>query len=101
MASRVNWREHGAVTAVLHQGKCGSCWAFASAGMLEGAYSIKTGKRAVPLSVQQMIDCVRPEQGVIRRSKGCKGGLVQEVMEFFEYSYINEASKYPYRGRQK
>lgn len=101
MAERVDWREHDAVTKVVHQGNCGSCWAFSTAGILEGAYSIKTGKPAVPLSVQQMLDCVNPSNGVTLRTKGCDGGLVQEVLDYFEDSYINEAGKYPYRGRLK
>ena len=51
VADYVDWREHGVVTPPKQQGICGSCWAFTSAGMLEGAYSIKTSKPAVSLSV--------------------------------------------------
>ena len=101
IADSVDWREHGAVTPVVDQGFCGSCWAISVAGMLEGAYSIKTGKPAILLSFQQIIDCVRKEKHFWRSSKGCKGGIVSEALYYFQTSYINEASKYPYRERMK
>ena len=48
----LDWREKGAVTPVLDQGSCGSCWAIAAVGIIEGAYAIASGNEPVPLSVQ-------------------------------------------------
>ena len=46
-----DWREvHNVVSAVKKQGNCGACWAFTAAGLLEGAYGIKTN-RAINFSV--------------------------------------------------
>ena len=43
---KIDWRkEKNVVTPVKKQGKCGACWAFTTAGVLEGSYAIKTGKR--------------------------------------------------------
>jgi len=95
----VDWRDYGAVSPVLSQGSCGSCWAFASAGVLEGALAIKTNTTAVHLSAQQILDCVKdsPQKHIV--SKDCEGGIGSEVFEYFKDNYINEAEKYPYRGR--
>ena len=60
-----DWRDHGAVTPVQNQGGCGSCWAFAATGAVEGAYKITNGV-LIKFAEQEFVDCL---QG------GCKGGF--------------------------
>jgi len=61
-----DWREHGGVTPVKDQGRCGSCWAFATVGPLESVIKIKTGQN-VDLSEQWLVSCNRD-------GWGCNGG---------------------------
>lgn len=53
----VDWRARGKVTPVANQGQCGSSWVFGAVGAIESAYAIGTGT-LVPLSVQQVVDCI-------------------------------------------
>ncbi|EDO44165.1 predicted protein, partial [Nematostella vectensis] len=72
----VDWRKAGAVNSVKSQGICGSCYAFAVAGALEGAHFIKTGLK-LDLSEQQIVDCT---WGFGNR--GCKGGYPYRAMQW-------------------
>ena len=38
-----DWREHGRVSPIKNQLKCGSCYAFATVGNLEGLYACQQG----------------------------------------------------------
>ncbi|XP_063002301.1 cathepsin W [Elgaria multicarinata webbii] len=67
-----DWRKHGAITAVKHQGSwCRSCWAFAAVSNIEALWNIH---RHAPrnLSVQEVVDCVRG-------GDGCKGGYTWDA----------------------
>ena len=51
----VDWTTKGAVTPLLNQDSCGSCWAFSTTGSLEDAWSIVAGN-VLALGVQQLVD---------------------------------------------
>jgi C1A family cysteine protease len=69
--SPINWVN--ASTPVKNQGSCGSCWAFTAIGVYETMISIKTKKKAVPLSEQEYTSCV---QG------GCNGGWMTNAWQY-------------------
>jgi KDEL-tailed cysteine endopeptidase len=86
----VDWTTRGAVTAVHDQGKCGSCWAFASVGALEGAWFLKTGA-LVRMSEQQLVDCDV-------NSVGCNGGFMTNALYYAKAHGLSSFEDYQYLG---
>jgi hypothetical protein len=97
----VDWRAAGVTTPVKNQGRCGSCWAFASTSVLESHVALTTGK-LMTLSVQELVSCA-PNPRHCGGTGGCAGataelafqhvaehGMVQE-WEFGYQSYHGEA----------
>ncbi|KAL0482714.1 pro-cathepsin H [Acrasis kona] len=56
-ADYVDWTQRGAVVNGKDQHQCGSCWAFAATGTMEGCNAI-AGKGLRRLSEQQLQDCM-------------------------------------------
>ena len=58
-ASAFDWRESdpSPVTEVKDQGALGSCWAFSTAGNLEGQLVLSGGGALTSLSVEQILEC--------------------------------------------
>jgi len=65
-------REHGLVSTVRSQGSCGSCWAFAAVGAVEGAWAKEKGQ-LYRLSEQELIDCDKSDGG-------CSGGGISSAL---------------------
>jgi len=63
-----DWRDHGAVTAVKDQGRCGNCFTFGATGDIEGTWFL-AGNDLVALSEQQLTSCDR-----VGGDDGCRGG---------------------------
>lgn len=54
--SSFDWRNQGGnnwMTSVKNQGSCGSCWAFSTAGVVEGAYNIQSGNINLDLNLAE------------------------------------------------
>jgi len=93
LPAAVNWTAAGAVTPVKDQGQCGSCWAFAVIGAVEGAYQLSPkGGKLISLSEQQIVSCDKAGGNA-----GCNGGEQITAMDWLakQAGSCTEAD-YPY-----
>lgn len=111
----LDWRQTpGRVGEVKDQGNCGSCWAFATTGALEGQENVRRAKRRsvaggfrkfmfgsnqknkdakiTLLSEQNLVDCVTDDYG-------CQGGLPEDAFRYIKkQGGIDDEISYPYEG---
>ncbi len=99
-----NWRDSGLLLEVRNQGKCGSCWAFASTSMLGDRINIGlhklTGKSTwkFNLSVQHLVSCITEDAAL----RGCKGAqTVEEAAKALSEEYTYYALDDPKRLHPK
>lgn len=87
-----DWREHGRVSGVKDQLSCGSCYAFATVGNLEGLYAANKGVLKT-FSEQFLVDCDTGDSG-------CNGGLMQFTFNWLKNNGIMYEADYPYTGEK-
>ncbi len=85
-----DWRDFDAMTAVKHQGGCGSCWDFAAIGVLEAVIKMNEGVER-DLSEQQVLSC--RTQGY-----GCGGGWMAWAWGYIRENGAVLESCMPYEG---
>lgn len=85
----MDWRNSSIVTPVKNQGSCGSCWAFATVGLLESEL-VRTSRatNTVDLSEQYLVSCDTS-------SLGCNGGSCVSSTRLALQGLPTESS-YPY-----
>lgn len=87
----LDWVTKGAVTPVQDQGQCGSDWAFAAVGNIEGVNFVQNNV-LTPLSVEELLDCDSNDQG-------CNGGFMTNAFEWLlqkQGGNIMTAGSWPY-----
>lgn len=84
-----NWKDHDGydwTTPAKNQGSCGSCWIFATVGVLESCYKIceNDPNLDIDLSEQYALSCL---PGATNNT-GCEGGSTSKL---FEYIFSNSS----------
>ena len=89
-----DWRQvPGRVGPVRNMGECGSDWAIAAVGVLEGQQVPRnvTKSNVIPLSIQEFIDCSQ-------RNDGCGGGYpLNGLHDIGKFGGIESEKDYPYK----
>lgn len=96
-----DWTDVGAVTDVIDQGHCGSCWSISVTGALEGLNFIKN-KKLLPLSKQQLIDCDNeplPFYSPFFPNHGCYGGNMPMAFQYTAKRGLMKDDDYQYTAK--
>merc|ERR1711935_1093844 len=81
---------------VKDQGYCGSCWAFATAEVIESYLQIESGNSVVEeLSAQHITSCT-PNELTCGGSGGCQGSIPQLGMVYTQLFGLTKEEDYPY-----
>jgi len=83
------------MTPVRDQGHCGSCWAFAAMGSLEGVYNVYHRSNMLRdwLSTQQLVDCDT-------NNNGCNGGKYTKAFDYLGTYFADFESQYKYEQKE-
>jgi cathepsin L len=97
LPSHVDWREMKIVSPVKDQGRCGSCWTFATAETIESHWALTYG-RLQELSEQQILDCT-PNPQQCGGQGGCSGGTAELAFQrIMQMGGLSSEWTYPYRS---
>jgi len=94
LPAAVDWREKGVVSSVKDQGKCGSCWAFATTATVESHAAIATGLLEV-LSTQQLTSCA-PNPLQCGGTGGCQGSIPEVAYGYIQKHGVTSEWMMPY-----
>jgi C1A family cysteine protease len=91
-ASAFSWRDQ--LGDARNQKSCGSCWAFATIGVIEGMQRVVNGQ-SLDLSEQSLLNCVTP----VDSSGNCSGHYLHSAFEFLQSSNVPPESSAPYQAK--
>lgn len=92
LPSSVNWQ--GVSTPIKDQGRCGSCWAFASTAALESHISLQTNT-LYSLSMQEIVSCA-PNPMDCGGNGGCTGATASVAYEYVATAGIVQEWQFGY-----
>lgn len=91
-AKSFDWRKHGVVGPVRHQGTCGSCYMFSAMSSFESNYNLFFNQ-SIDLSEQHFLECGGTGE--------CKGGWYGTVFQKMQKTGAVDEEVLPYSGSVK
>ena len=91
-AASFSWRDQ--LSPARNQRMCGSCWAFATIGVLEGVNHMVTGQLQ-DLSEQALVNCVPPYDS----DGNCDGNTLHTSFDYITSSKVPLESAVPYQAK--
>ena len=92
----VDWRTKGVTTPVKSQGRCGSCWAFATTAMLESHVALASGV-LYSLSTQELVSCMSNPRKC-GGDGGCMGATAELAMDFIQNHGVVQEWEFGYQS---
>jgi len=92
LPSSIDWTTKGVVNSIRDQGKCGSCWAFATTANAESVWAIHSSK-LLDLSEEYLVDCA---SGFGYFNMGCNGGNPDSAFKYMINNGQCTDASYPY-----
>jgi C1A family cysteine protease len=93
LPSYVDWADNKCVHSVLDQKNCGSCWAFAAAGVASDKCCLETHPKDYGwLSPQELLNC----DGGGGENNGCNGGYAYNAFKYIGENGLVDLNCLPY-----
>lgn len=96
LSNEVDWTNLTSLQRSRDQGDCGSCWAVATAAMLEARYEI-ANDRFRSVSVQEIVDCT-PNPKECGGKGGCDGATAELGLQYIKDHGVATEEDTPYEA---
>lgn len=90
LPSSWDWQSLGAVAQVRDQGSVGTCWAFSTAGNIEGQHFIKHGT-LLNISTEQLVECDASDDPSGNGGWGCADCGMFGGWPYLAFDYVKDA----------
>eukprot|EP01022_Parablepharisma_sp_SALTPOND_P020597 TRINITY_DN37_c0_g1_i2.p1 TRINITY_DN37_c0_g1~~TRINITY_DN37_c0_g1_i2.p1 ORF type:complete len:332 (-),score=-6.24 TRINITY_DN37_c0_g1_i2:37-1032(-) len=93
LPDEIDWTNSRCTHEIRNQGKCGSCWAFATAGVVSDRCCMQSMDFGW-LSPQELISCDN-------QNSGCLGGLASTALQYVHDNGLVPEFCYPYKAKKE
>ena len=97
LPANFDWRDHVQFNPIENQGRCGSCWSFATTSTVETVFAYKH-KVHINLSKQELVDCSSYDYDHNYSNRRCQLGYPPDAYRYMVQHGVYESKFYPYNG---